>query len=262
MRNPDALASLESELHIWIAQPNSVPSSDLIRHFLPLLNQEERDRYQRFHFEHDRIAFLAAHALVRITLSRYSSCEPQEWSFSRGKHGKPEIEQPRKCAPLRFNLSHTKGMVACIVTLDRLCGIDVECVNPKKNLAGIADVVFSDSEIAYLARQHQSDWPENFFKFWTLKESYIKAIGEGLSAPLKTISFDIDSPHIRAAVDHTSLGNAGWLFHHWKPSTTHHMAASVQSRTTPNNFVIHEFDFTESVATTLERSCADFRIRP
>lgn len=260
MRDLAALASLGNELHIWVAYPESLPSEHLIKQFLPVLNQEENERYHRLHFDHDRVIYLAAHALVRVTLSRYGSCEPPEWRFSRGKYGKPEIEQLPDIAPLRFNLSHTKGMVACIVALDRTCGIDVECVNPKRDMQGIANVVFSESEIAYLNTQHQADWAQKFFKLWTLKESYIKAIGQGLSAPLKNISFDISSPHILAAVDHTSLADAGWRFHHWKPSATHHMAVSAQSPKALNEIVVHEIDFTESIAISLNRSCSDFRI--
>jgi 4'-phosphopantetheinyl transferase len=249
-----ALKALESELHVWIAYPDHAPSQHLIEQFLPLLNHEEQERYRRFHFDHDRHTYLAAHALVRITLSRYARCEPAQWRFTRGQHGKPEIEAAADMPALRFNLSHTKGMVACVVALDRICGVDVEHIKPLKDMAGIAEAVFSNSEIAYLDAQDEADRPEHFFKFWTLKEAYIKAIGQGLSAPLKDIAFDIGTPSIHASFNGNKLTNEGWQFHHWKPATTHHLAVAAQSTPRPIKIVYHEFNLDDSLKNCMRDS--------
>jgi 4'-phosphopantetheinyl transferase len=251
VNDPAALKALESELHVWIAYPDNVPAQHLAEQFLPLLNQEEQDRYRRFHFDHDRHTYLAAHTLVRMTLSRYAACSPASWRFIRGPHGKPEIKPAADLPALGFNLSHTKGLVACSVALDCICGVDVEKIRPMKDMAGIAETVFSNAEIEAWESADEAEKPDNFFKLWTLKEAYIKATGQGLSAPLKDISFDIGSPLIRASLANDQLADEGWHFHHWKPATTHHLAVAVKSAVTSHRIVCYELDLTGSLDSCL-----------
>ncbi|MGZ3157520.1 MAG: 4'-phosphopantetheinyl transferase family protein [Burkholderiaceae bacterium] len=260
MNDSTALKALESELHVWIVYPDNVPVQHLVEQFLPLLDQEELDRYRRFHFDHDRHTYLAAHALVRITLSRYASCSPAQWRFTRGVHGKPEIEPVAGLPAFRFNLSHTKGMVACAVALHHVCGVDVERVRPMKDMAGIAEAVFSNAEIKILDAFDETDRPDHFFKLWTLKEAYIKATGQGLTAPLKDITFDVATPLIRAMFDNNELTRQGWHFHHWKPTTTHHLAVALKSVAIPNKIVYHELNMANSLENCLAQTCLDFRL--
>jgi 4'-phosphopantetheinyl transferase len=250
---------LERELHVWVAYPDQVSPQHLNEQFLPLLNLEEQERYQRFHFDHDRHTYLAAHALVRITLSRYACRSPAQWRFTRGAQGKPEIEQAVDLPPIRFNLSHTQGMVTCAIALDSMCGVDVERARPMKDMTGIAEAVFSDAEIAYLDQQCEADRPHNFFKFWTLKEAYIKAIGQGLSASLKNISFEIGEPFIRATHEDQSLTDTGWQFHHRKPSSAHHLAVAFQSTLQPVEIIYHELGLDDNFQSSLRHPYSDFR---
>lgn len=260
MSEPDALKALQSEAHVWIAYPDSAPAQHLIEQYLPLLNSEEQERYRRFHFDHDRHTYLAAHALLRITLSRYALCEPARWGFKRNEQGKPEIALMSNLPPLRMNLSHTQGMVACVVALDRGCGVDVERVRSMKDMAGIAEVVFSNAENDYLRAQDETEWPHHFFKFWTLKEAYIKATGQGLSAPLKDITFDIAEAQIQTTLRNASLNDAGWQFYHEKPVASHHLAVAVKSADAPIKILCREMQLNQTLESHLSRSCSDFKI--
>jgi 4'-phosphopantetheinyl transferase len=257
--DPTAFKALENELHVWSAFPDKVSAQHLNEQFLPLLNSEEKERYQRFHFDHDRHTYLAAHALVRITLSRYAHCTPAQWRFIRGAQGKPELEAAPDLPPIHFNLSHTSGMVACAVTLNRACGVDVERTRTMKDMAGIAEAVFSNAEIAFFDQQSEADKAQIFFKFWTLKEAYIKAIGQGLSASLKGISFEIAEPYIRVTVEDEPLNTTRWQFHHRNPSPTHHLAVAVESTSQPVEIIYHELDLNDNFQTSLQRSYSDFR---
>ena len=259
MNDAAALKAMGNEIHVWIATSDNVHPRHLIEEYLPLLNLEELERYQRFHFDHDRHTYLAAHALVRIALSHYAACKPGQWRFMRGEQGKPEIEVTTELSSLRFNLSHTQGMVACIIGLDRVCGIDVECVRPLKDMMGIAEAVFSLAENAYLDRR-AADQADIFFKLWTLKEAYIKAIGQGLSAPLKEITFDIREKIIQATFTNELLTDAGWQFHHGKPTASHYLSIAVQSQNLQAKIICHELPLDNTLENNLSRACSDFQI--
>ncbi|HKU42779.1 MAG TPA: 4'-phosphopantetheinyl transferase superfamily protein [Polyangiales bacterium] len=154
------------------------------------LSDEERTRHARFRFESDRDIYLVAHVLTRRMLSALTGVPAAALEFLAGEHGRPEICAPDAARPYRFNLSHTHGLVACGVTRERDIGVDVELCSRKVELLGVARQVFSPQEIAGLTALEGLAQRERFFELWTLKEAYIKAIGKGLSAPLRSITFE------------------------------------------------------------------------
>ncbi len=243
MNDPTLLAALQSEFHIWTAVPNAIGAKQLATQYLPLFDAEECKRYQRFHFDDDRLHYLAAHALLRQVLSSYAPFRPEQWRFMRGAYGKPEIASAPGLPPLHFNLSHTRGMVACIVAYDCPCGIDVEEIRPIKDFRPVVEAVFSDAEITYLDAQDEAAWLQHFFSIWTLKEAYAKAVGLGLSAPLRQISFNIDTPQARVHfVDGKERDSAQWLFHCCKPTVSHLLAIAAKPTVPIVNIVCRDFD--------------------
>src|SRR2546421_10271518 len=89
-----------------------------------LLDQEERARAARFHFEQDRSMYIGAHALLRRALSRHAAVHPSAWRFEPEQHGRPRIVAPS--TSLYFSLSHTRGLAACAIGVDLELGLDVE----------------------------------------------------------------------------------------------------------------------------------------
>jgi 4'-phosphopantetheinyl transferase len=155
------------------------------------LSDSERARCRRFRFEEDRVSFIVAHALLRTALSRYAAASPGEWRFSTSGHGRPEIDTPPTHPRLRFNLSHTRGLVACAVTLERDVGIDVERIGRWAGAGALAERHFSSSENLLLASLPSPGAHALFFSLWTLKEAYVKARGLGLEIPLDVVSFQV-----------------------------------------------------------------------
>lgn len=251
MHDPALLTALERRLHVWIAYPDRLALPELADRHLPLLDAEEAARYHRFYFDKDRQHYLAAHALLRLTLSRYAPVRPEDWRFERGPKGKPEIAASHGLPRLRFNLSHTQGLVACVLALDCPCGIDVEHLRTMRDMQGVAENVFSGMEIAWLQAQPEDQKAETFFTFWTLKEAYIKATGQGLAAPLQSISFDIASPLIGVAFGEDVADDPQrWMLRHWKLANDHQL--SVAARTGPLEAVdINELDLVDLHAKTI-----------
>jgi len=99
-----------TEIVVALCRPSEPAVSEQRSVLMGLLSDEERQRLTRFHFERDRVLFLVAHALLRITLSRYANIDPRAWQFRTGSYGRPEIADPR--SRLRFSLSHTRGLAA------------------------------------------------------------------------------------------------------------------------------------------------------
>ena len=124
-----------------------------------------------------------AHNLLRECLKKYGISYDENTPVIKGEMGKPSLaEHPE----IFYNLSHANGIAACYVT-DMECGIDCEKV--RQYYPNVVKKAFSESE-----RQLMEDTPENerdlmFFRLWTLKESFVKTIGTGVSYPLASVSF-------------------------------------------------------------------------
>jgi 4'-phosphopantetheinyl transferase len=189
---PASLAA--AEVHVFTAVPEQDSAPAARARCEAMLSADERARMQRFRFEHDRHMYLVAHALVRVALSRYAACAPAAWTFTAGVHGRPEIA-PGTCElPLRFNLSHTRGLVAVAIALERDVGVDVEHMYPRSFDLDVAGHFFAPAEVAALEVLPAAARRDRFFAYWTLKESYIKARGLGLAMPLDRFAFDLDRP--------------------------------------------------------------------
>ena len=178
------------EVAVWWMEFGALPAA-VISRWRACLDPAELARADRFHFGEDRLTYTAAHWLVRTALASVAGLPPAEWRFVVEKQGKPAID-PALCRPeLRFNLSHTRGFVACAVSVSSEIGIDVEALTRTPAGLDIAERFFSPSEVAILRGKAQDQRLDTFLRFWTLKEAFIKATGEGLPRA-DSFSFSLD----------------------------------------------------------------------
>ena len=190
---PSSNPPAPGELRIEYAFTTQLADPDKRARCLGLLSDEERARQQRFRFARDQDSYLLAHALVRRTLSELLGVPPAALAFEAGEHGRPELIAPRRAPRLRFNLSHTEGLVACAFAVEHDVGVDVEHVDRRVEIEQLARSVFSEAERAALfALPTAQAQRVRFFELWTLKEAYIKAVGIGLGLPLQAISLQLD----------------------------------------------------------------------
>lgn len=214
-------------LDLWITHLDECLTPARLAAYSRLLPQAETERAMRFHFQRDRDRHVVTRALLRTVLASIVGERPERLQFATGPHGKPFLQHDRDIGRrLSFSLSHTDDLVMLGVTRDHALGIDVENTN---RLAPL-DVVprhFAEVEVkafeAQTQAQHQTDL---FWSCWTLKESLIKATGEGLHTPLNRFGFTFDV-HDRVTL-HASPGTAEgaghWWAGQWAP-TEHHLAA-------------------------------------
>jgi 4'-phosphopantetheinyl transferase len=187
----------DDEAHLWIARPEQARDPRLLRRYDALLSEDERRKCSRFVFDKDRHSCLVTRALLRTVLSRYAPVPPERWRFAANEYGRPSVDEPREQRWLRFNLSHTEGLVVCLVARRREVGVDVEDRTRSGELLAVADRFFSPFEVQALRALPREEQLDRFFFYWTLKESYIKARGMGLAIPLSQFSFELDSARER-----------------------------------------------------------------
>ncbi|MBI2567409.1 MAG: 4'-phosphopantetheinyl transferase superfamily protein [Candidatus Schekmanbacteria bacterium] len=229
-------------MDVWLLAPDAPAAADarMLSYCERLLSSDERDRRDRFHFQRHRHQFLVSHALVRTTLSRYSHVEPERWEFSTNAHGRPEIAVPCQSPPLRFNLSHTDGLIACAVALAVDVGVDVEDATRSTAVAAIARRSFSPAEVNALEALPGARQTDRFFSLWTLKEAYIKARGLGLALPLDAFTMLVDrgdAPSIQFSAAIADDPGA-WGFHASAPTARHRLAVAVRSEGLPACFEV------------------------
>ena len=176
------------EVHVWRAILDHPQSK--VQEFFLTLAPDERERAGRFYFQKDREHFIMARAILRAILSRYLELEAADVRFGYSSYGKPFVTN-KGCEDIRFNLSHSHGLVLVAVTRGCEVGIDVEQIRAEWMDLRLAEQFFSASEVAGLRSLPASRQVEAFFNCWTRKEAYIKARGEGLSLPLDKFEVSI-----------------------------------------------------------------------
>ncbi|WP_437979856.1 4'-phosphopantetheinyl transferase family protein [Sorangium sp. So ce117] len=217
--------------HLWYVFCDSARDEALLEAYHRLMAPDEAAQQARFLFAENRHEYLLTRALVRTVLSKYANVAPEAWSFVRNEFGRPQIAGPPGVPPIRFNLSNTRGLIACLVALDRDVGVDVEDTERASSAVDIADRFFSPGEVRALRALPPERQRARFFEYWTLKESYIKARGMGLAIPLDQFSFHLDDgPAIGISFD-PRLGDdrSAWQFALYQPSARHTMAAAIRS---------------------------------
>lgn len=125
---------------------------------------------------------VAGELLARFSVARFIGHAGTEINLTFGEKGKPHISN---LSNIHFNISHSGNYVVCAVSEKEL-GIDVERIR-KVNLR-VAERFFSPSEISDLMAQPENLRMHYFITLWTIKESYLKAIGKGLSQPLNSFT--------------------------------------------------------------------------
>lgn len=176
----------DDQIEVWSVDLN-ISDNDLAD-LRPTLSADETKRADRFYFERHRRRFVAARASLRAVLAAYVDLNPSHIEFEYGHKGKPFLAGNAADSGLHFNLSHSNERALIAVSRVPL-GVDIEFVRPMKDCEAVARRFFSEAEQSSLFSVPPDRKIEAFFTCWTRKEAYVKAVGDGLSIPLR--SFDV-----------------------------------------------------------------------
>lgn len=199
---------------------------------LRVLSAPERERCQRFVFPNDRRDFAAAHALLRRRLSAGRSVPAAAWTFEAAPGGKPRIASSGSAGiDLDFNVSHTRGMVACAVARHADVGVDIERIDRAAALGQeVAATCFTDRENEWLDGTGPIERSTRFAELWTLKEAYLKATGTGLTDGLRQFAFAF--PDQRGIRFEAAAGTPlqAWTFVLFAPAAGYRLAVAARAR--------------------------------
>lgn len=230
--NNPSLSLAPGEVHVWFAFSGQSENAHLIKRYEGMLCADELDSYQRLQQQEHKLEYLVSHALLRSTLSQYVDKDPADWQFLYNSHGKPSLAKSDSDLDLRFNTAHTNGLAVCAVSNMMELGIDVEFHSNAQALLEVADHYFSDREVAELAKLPKDEQERSFFRYWTLKEAYIKARGEGLAIPSSQLGFEFSSSgQISFALPDSGAGmpSEQWSFHLLSPADNYTSGLAVLS---------------------------------
>ena len=195
---------------LFLAFPRKISEPSTLQRYAELLTAEEAARWQRFHFPDDRHVFLIARALLKTVLAHYAGVSAAELRFVTGAFGKPALQgRP----DLAFNLSHCKGSVALAIGRAEEVGVDIEGLTPTRpDFVAIAERYFNPAEVRQLKALPDTAQFTRFMELWTLKESYVKALGLGLSKPLEDGVFQFYADRLQFRDRQAPEAGARWSF--------------------------------------------------
>jgi 4'-phosphopantetheinyl transferase len=159
------------------------------------LDDAERERAGRFVFDRDRRAHAAAHVLLRHALNVEAGF--RRWRFAVNAYGKLRLVPA--CDDIRFSLSHTDGLVAVALAHGQEVGVDVEATTRDPDEASLAAIALAPEEVSDLA--NFADRRGRLLRLWVAKEALAKAIGIGLSLPLRKVVLRGDPPSVVSMPD-------------------------------------------------------------
>lgn len=184
---PEKLTISNYEVHTWIAWLDDW--KERLLPFLGILEKRERHQGARFRLERDRKRFLTKRFILKKLLSLYLDTPPQFIRFGHNQHGKPHLIQPTHDTSLQFSTSHSQGLALIVVARQRNLGVDLESIQSLPEIDALLSRWFPRSEAMILQNLATQEKHLAFYRLWTLKEAYLKALGQGLGGPQQIVDF-------------------------------------------------------------------------
>jgi len=208
-------------IHVWSVPLD--PPAERVAACRRLLSPDEVARADRFRFDRHRRRYAVGRGVLRTLLGRYLGADPAAVVFCYGGNDKPYLADgtaSRRGPALWFNLSNSEELAVVAFATSAELGVDVEALRPMPDALAIAERFFSAAEREALAAAPAAERDRAFFRCWTRKEAYLKAVGTGITVRLD--AFDVTlgpaEPARMLALDGDPERAAAWRLHHLEPA--------------------------------------------
>lgn len=179
-----------SEIRLWrIRNDPRLDSSNGLAALWQMLDADERAKADRYRVPQARRASILARGMTRLVVGKYLGLAPTSLRFACNAYGKPALADDVSARRLPFNVSHSGDWVVLAVSAAGEIGVDIEHQRPLENALQLAERFFSESERLALAQLSAAERLTAFYRCWTRKEAYIKAVGTGIFTGLD--QFDV-----------------------------------------------------------------------
>lgn len=159
---------------VWLLDSSRFGAEEFAS-FAQRLGTQETARYRHFVREQRRRQFLLGRMLLRFAIAKLTALPASAIAVSERHADAPQLILPHiNNAMPAFSLSHSGKWIACAVSGDTLLGLDIEIVDPKRDLIGISRSVFRLEEIAWIEKQPPKSRVAAFYRLWSLREALIK----------------------------------------------------------------------------------------
>lgn len=188
----------DSEIHIWLVELDKLNSGGRrLEYILPddVLRKAARRRTTEL-----RSKYIAAQASLRIVMARYLGADPADVILNYSAKGKPFLPY----SALGFNLSDSGGLAVVAVANKENVGVDIERIRHNFDCLRVARRRFRVEESDFLNTFSGDGLIREFFRLWTRKEAYLKAVGSGISGGLDCRVDEIEG----WTVDNFEVGDA------------------------------------------------------
>jgi len=200
-------------VHIWFAAAGDL-NVGFVRRMRWLLSEWEQLRLDSLQAEADKVRFVAAHALVRVALSKVYPAGIMDWSLDHTFAGKPFVRGPHGAEGLQFSLSHAGNLVGCAIASVPV-GFDIEPLQQDFVVDELLRGTLAPQELSRWHREPREDRVRRYLSYWTLKEALAKGLGVGMNVPFSSLAFNLnDDGQAHVLTMPVSLGDAAaWKVH-------------------------------------------------
>lgn len=160
---------------------------DLFKSLLQFVEDSKKNRIEKLVIKKYKYKVLFSELLIRMIICDKLNLKNNQILIKKNEYGKPFLVN---CEKFHFNISHSGEWIVCAVD-NNVVGIDIEKISIV-DYCTIARTFFNKEESSFIFQGCVDEHLKNFYTIWTLKESYIKADGRGLSLPLKSFTIHID----------------------------------------------------------------------
>lgn len=172
---------------IYAVNVEGFKDEEILKHLFRYIPEEKVERLLKFKIAEDKKRGVLGELLVRYLICDNLNIKNNEINFTKNKYGKPFLKD---YIGLEYNISHSNQLVVCAIG-DYAVGIDIEYI---KNVElGAANYIFEKHEYEVFSNLPEQRKLDYFYSMWTLKESFIKAKGLGLSIPMNSFSINRNS---------------------------------------------------------------------
>ena len=175
MPPPEKPVLENDEVHVWLVSINY----EDVTGFEHIISGDERARAARFHLSQHKTEYVVSRIHLRKILGNYLAIKPEFIRFEYNEYGKPAIANKTN-SNLKFNFSHSNGFALYAVRLNNEIGVDLELIQRSHIDDDVAVKSLTSSELARFTELPARERIEFFYKCWTRKEAYSKALGKGL----------------------------------------------------------------------------------